>query len=361
MKVPFIDLHRQYLSIKPDIDKSINQVFEASQFIGGNYVTQFENEFAQYCGIDYCVGCANGTDAIELALRALGIGEGDEVIVPAFTWISDADAVRSLGAKVIFADILKDEYTIDPEDVKSKTSSKTKAVIAVHLYGHSCRMTELEDVLKNTKIHLIEDCAQAHGATYKGKMIGQFGVISTYSFYPSKNLGAFGDAGAVLTNNKELSDKVRLLSNHGQFVHNEHLLQGQNSRLDTLQASMLSAKLPYLNKWNARRREIAQLYFRGLKDIISIKIDLENDVFHLFVVRIKNRDHFKRQLEEMGIMTSIHYPKALPDIIPYYDRDHSCKSAKEVASEVLSLPIYPELTDDEVGFVITNIRLLLQS
>ncbi len=354
MQIPFFNLKRQHNSIKKELDSAIASVLNEGQFVGGDQVAQFESEFARYCQKEYCVGVANGTDAIELSLRALGIGEGDEVIVPALTWIADADAVSSVGAKIVFADVLETEYTLDPEDVRDKITDKTKAVIAVHLYGHVCRLDELNEVLKDTNLALIEDCAQAHGATYKGQKVGLSGTVSTYSFYPSKNLGALGDAGAVLTNNSALARKIRLLANHGQPVHNEHLLRGRNSRLDTLQAAVLSIKLMHLNQWVARRKQIATLYVDGLAEYFEFNVNLDEDAFHLFVIQSDKRDQLKKHLEKKGIRTAIHYPKSLPETEPY--KSAILPTAKKLAATVLSFPIYPEMTDQEVNYVISAIK-----
>ncbi len=354
MKIPFFNLERQHDLIKKELDSAIESVLKGGQFVGGDLINKFEEEFAKYCQQDNCIGVANGTDAIELSLRALNIGEGDEVIVPALTWIADADAVSSVGAKVVFADLLETEFTIDPQDVRDKLTNKTKAVIAVHLYGHACRMNELNEVLKDTDVAIIEDCAQAHGTTYNGFKVGRFGVISTYSFYPSKNLGALGDAGAVLTNDVELSGKIRLLANHGQPVHNEHLLKGRNSRLDTLQAAVLSTKLKYLDKWVTRRRQIATQYINGLSDCFEFNVNLSEDAFHLFVIKTEKRDELKRHLEKVGVGTAIHYPKSLPETKPY--KAMILRIAQKIAARVLSLPIYPELTDQEVAYIISTVK-----
>lgn len=354
MEIPFFNLTTQSISIKQELDSAFAKVMAKGQFIGGDFVSTFEKEFACYNQLKHCVGVANGTDAIELALRALNIGEGDEVIVPALTWISDADAVVATGAKVVFADVLDGEMTIDPQDVKQRITNKTKAIIAVHLYGHACRLEEINEVIKGQGISLIEDCAQAHGTTYKGKKVGQIGIAATYSFYPSKNLGAYGDAGAVTTNNEELANKVRLLANHGQPVHNEHLLRGMNSRLDSMQAAFLSVKLKHLDHWVSKRRELANRYNEGLNAIYKQDGNVLEDSFHLYVIKESRREELADFLKSKGIATAIHYPKSLPETAPY--KSEVLPVAKHLAATVLSLPLYPELTNAEQEYIIKQIK-----
>ncbi len=352
MQVPFFNLTRQHAELGDVLTNAIEVVLEGGQFIGGTPVTKFESDFAQFSGHNHCVGCANATDAIEITLRALGIGQGDEVIVPALTWVADADAVHATGASVVFADVLMDEYTLDPDEVKAKITAKTKAIIAVHLYGRACRMAELKAIIADKPIFLIEDCAQAHGAAYQGKMVGHGGVAAIYSFFPTKNLGALGDAGAMITNDEKLAQKFRLLANHGQEKRAHHILKGRNSRLDTLQAAVLSAKLPYLNQWNVKRRQIAQQYLKLLKGVKLPPADLDCDVFHQFVINSPVRNDLQQFLSDRGVATEIHYATALPYTPAYQDLKQKAPVAKILSEQILSLPIFPQLTIAEVDFII---------
>ena len=256
-----VDLKALYLELKEEIDKAVSDCIAESNFIKGKIVSQFENAFSKYLGLNYCVGCGNGTDALELILKSLNIGIGDEVIVPALTWIATAEAVNNVGAEPIFVDINQDNYTIDVSKIEEKITSKTKAIIPVHLYGCPADMNEIIRIAKEYELFIVEDCAQAHGAEYSGKKVGTFGIAAAFSFFPSKNLGAFGDGGAVVTNNEELANKVRMISNHGQLqTRHLHAVIGRNSRLDSIQASVLNVKLPYLDKWNTNRIKVSQLY-----------------------------------------------------------------------------------------------------
>jgi len=347
--IPLVDLNAQYLSIKSEIDEAINSVLAKSDFIRGEAVFRFENEFAKYIGTDYCIGCGNGTDALELILKALKIGPGDEVIVPALTWIATAEAVVNVGARPVFADINKYSYTLDTEDAEKRITPKTKAVIPVHLYGNSADMAAIADLAGRNNLFLVEDCAQAHGAEYLGKKIGSFGIASAFSFYPGKNLGAYGDAGAVVTNSEDLAQEMRMLSNHGQTdKKNLHFVSGRNSRLDTIQAAVLSVKLKYLDKWNLKRTEAARYYISKLGHTDYILPDCKPDtkhVYHLFTVRVKNREKLMERFSVSGIACAIHYPKPLDILDPFYDSSQkTCEVASLVTQEILSIPLFPEIT-----------------
>jgi dTDP-4-amino-4,6-dideoxygalactose transaminase len=359
MRVPFVDLAARYNSIKPEIDSAISKVISASAFIGGEYVTAFEKEFASYIGTDHCTGCANGTDAIELLLTAHGIGPGDEVIVPALTWISTAEAVNNVGATPVFSDVLAAHYTIDPALVSKNITPKTKAIIPVHLYGQPADMDPILTIAKKHDLIVIEDCAQAHGATYKGKRCGSLGHSSSFSFYPGKNLGAFGDAGAMLTNDKQIAEKVRLLANHGQVKKHDHRLIGRNSRLDGLQAAVLSVHLTHLDKWNAERKKAAALYHSWL-DRSSIHLPVDGrqyeQVFHLYVIRCDGRDALAFKLKEAGIETAVHYPKPLPMLDVYGNAvSKDFPVSAECCDTILSLPIYPGISEEQVRFVCEHV------
>ena len=259
--IPLVDLRAQYLGIKEEIDRAINDCIVESNFIKGKKVTEFENAFSQYLGADYCVGCGNGTDALELILKSLNIGSGDEVIVPALTWIATAEAVNNVGAEPVFVDITTDTCIIDAGKIEEKVTKRTKAIIPVHLYGCPADMNQISRIGKKFRLFIVEDCAQAHGAEYFGKKVGTFGIASAFSFFPSKNLGAFGDGGAIVTNNQELANTVRKISNHGQLkTRHSHSIIGRNSRLDSIQASILNVKLPYLDKWNKNRIKASKYY-----------------------------------------------------------------------------------------------------
>lgn len=357
MNVPFFNLKRQYEDLKPEIEVTIQQVFDNSWFVGGPVVEQFEQNFAAYIGAGYCVGCGNGTDALELILRGYDIGPGDEVIVPAFTWISDAEVVTLVGAQVVFADILPHAFTIDPQQLENGITPKTKAIIVTHLYGQPCLMDEILAIARKHDLKVVEDCAQASGAAYKGQKIGSIGNAAAFSFYPTKNLGAYGDGGAVLTNDDALAKKIRLLANHGQPRRDIHLLEGRNSRLDVIQAAFLDMKLKYLDRWNDKRRAIAAVYSEtlGSADIITpAETEDSMHVYHLYVLRTARREALRQFLASKGITTAIHFPKALHQLEVYQhlnlsDRDFPV--ASRAAAEVLSLPVFPELTNEEVYFI----------
>ena len=361
MKIPFVDLKAQYYSIKEEIDQAISDVVEASAFIGGKYAKAFEKNFASYVGVKNCVGVGNGTDALYIALKSLGISEGDEVITAANTFIATSEAITMTGAKVVFVDCDKDTYNIDVDKIEAAITSNTKAIIPVHLYGQLVNMETIKDVAKKHDLYVVEDAAQAHGAEYKGLRVGTIGDIACFSFFPGKNLGAYGDAGAMVTNNDELARKARMFANHGRIEKYNHEFEGTNSRLDGLQAAILDVKLKYLDKWIERRRAIAKMYDAGLKDIVitpSVLSDVKH-VYHIYVIRIKNRDMVKKLLAEKGIATGIHYPISLPFLKAYSYLGHKPADfpvAYSMKDEILSLPIHGDMTDEQVEYVIASLK-----
>ena len=360
--IKFLDLKSQYDSIKSNIDQSIKDVINQSAFIGGKYVENFEIEFAEYQQAKYCQSVANGTDALEIIIEALNLPEGSEIIVPANSFISSSEAVTRSGNKVVFCDCDEHNYTISISSLKSKITSNTKAIIAVHLYGHPCDMDEIMTIAKEHNLKVIEDCAQAHGAEYKNKRVGAIGHAGAFSFYPGKNLGAYGDGGAIVTNNNELAKKCKMISNHGRTQKYNHEFEGRNSRLDGLQAAILSAKLKHLDKWNEQRIKLAKFYNDNLKNIKDIKVSTKENwakhVYHLFVVRIKKRDELQKYLNEKGIQTGIHYPIALPKLKAYNYLGQLGEDffANRTDVELLSLPIGPHLNENDLAFVINALE-----
>lgn len=366
MKVPFADLKAQYISIKSEIDLAIEDILINTSFVGGAKVKAFEAEFASYIGTEHCISCANGTDAIEIALQAMGIGKGDEVIVPAMSWFATSEAVTTVGAKPIFADVLMDEWTIDPADIRDKITKNTKAIIPVHFYGRAARMVEIMAIATEFALKVVEDSAQAHGAAFGNQNIGTFGDAATFSFYPGKNLGAYGDAGAIVTNNDDLAHTCRLITNHGMIAKHDHRLEGRNSRMDTLQASVLSVKLKHLEGWTEQRIKHAQYYNEQLSSL-SLRIPLIQEehkhVFHVYVIQVRDRMKVKTELANRGVATQVHYPQALPALIPYQSKfDVSdFPVAKSLAAEGLSLPIFPEMTKDQIDFIVGQLKEVLDS
>lgn len=360
--VKFLDLAAQYESIKEAVDNAISETIGRSSFIGGPDLPAFEKEFANFQGTAFCIGVGNGTDAIEIALEALDLPAGAEVIVPANSFIASSEAVTRSGLRVVFCESREDTYCIDVEDVARRITERTAAIIAVHLYGHPCEMKGLLALCQRHGLKLIEDAAQAHGAEYHGNRVGGIGDISTFSFYPGKNLGAYGDGGAILTNDEALALRCRMIANHGRVDKYDHQFEGRNSRLDGLQAAILRAKLPHLDGWILRRNAIAQRYLQALSDLPELTLPrLGDDVrhsFHLFVVRTIRRDALKAHLESKGIQTGIHYPIALPDLAAYdYLRGPDTpQKASAWAPQLLSLPMGEHLSDADVNKVIEAVR-----
>ena len=360
MQVPLVDLKKQYDSIKGEIDSAISKHLETSQFIGGDAVGSFEREFAKFSGVKHCVGCANGTDAIEMLLQSLGIGNGDEVLVPAHTWIATSEAVTTVGATPKFVDCSSDFYTMDISS--AEVSSNTKAIIVVHLYGLPAEMDSIMKFAEDHDLIVIEDCAQAHGAEYKGRKVGTFGKGATFSFYPGKNLGAYGDAGAVVTDDDELADRIRALANHGQLTKHKHIMEGRNSRLDSIQAAVLNVKLKYLDEWTERRITNADTYDRLLTDVdvkTPVRPDYSKHVYHIYCVQIRgnNRQEVVSKMRNRGIGLGIHYPQALPFLDPY-ERTSIREDFPLVCGyqdNIISLPMYAELSKEEISYVVQEL------
>lgn len=361
--IPFVDLRLQYESIQPEIDRAVKEVFTTARFIGGEPVKKFEQEFARLLGVTHCIGTGNGTDSLFLILKALGIGPGDEVITPAFSCIPSAECITLAGASVVFADVDDQYYTLDPADVEQKITPRTKAVIAVHLFGQAAPVAQLKAICDQHNIALVEDCAQAH-LTKEGEVFaGTAGIAAAFSFYPTKNLGAYGDAGCVITQDDRLAEKIRRLANHGALKKDDHLTEGINSRLDTLQAAVLSVKLKYIKQWNGQRAAIATQYSTGLKNIPGLTLPTTapstEHTFHIYAIRSGQRNALQQYLTKGGIETLIHYPEALPFTQAYAYKNHSeldFPVSAKLQHEVLSLPVYPDLTSDQVTTIIENIK-----
>jgi dTDP-4-amino-4,6-dideoxygalactose transaminase len=364
--IPFVDLNAQYSSIREEIDAAIRDCIENTSFIKSRSVSDFEYNFATYLNAKNCISCGNGTDAIEIILSALKIGKGDEVIVPALTWISTAEAVTTAGAEPVFADVDPHTYTIDPEHVERLITENTKAIIPVHLYGCPADMDKIMKIASSHNIHVIEDCAQAHGAEFNGRKIGTFGIASSFSFFPSKNLGAYGDAGAIVTNDDDLADQVRKISNHGQLgVKHKHFIAGRNSRLDGIQAGILNVKLKYLDGWNRKRIAIADKFIKKLsfdsKLVLPVTDPLRKHVFHLFVLRTDKREKLIELLDDKGISWGIHYPNPVPFTDAYLYKQHSHSDfpvSSEIVNSIISIPMYPELGDDQINLICEQILKL---
>ena len=361
MNVPFLDLKKNYEKISNEINNEVNNLFTKCDFILGEKVTIFENNFASYLGINYFIGCANGTDALEIAIKALNLNENDEVIVQGNTYIATALGVINNNVNLVLCDVNEDTHMIDIEKLKKKFNINTKAIIIVHLYGFVPNMDEILEICNNNKLFLIEDCAQAHGALWKDKKVGSFGDISCFSFYPGKNLGAYGDGGGIGTNNSDLNEKIRKIMNLGCKIKYHHELIGRNSRLDTIQASFLNVKLKYLDECNELRRKNADVYIKNLKHIKDITLPIYPNnctpVYHLFVIKTIYRDKLKKYLEKKNITCLIHYPISLSETealkdFKFTDLNNCIKNS----NEILSLPMYPELTEEEIDYVCSNIN-----
>lgn len=362
-RIPQADLKAQYEAIKDDIHRAIARVLESTQFVRGGAVAEFEAAFADYCGVEHAVGVANGTDALMLALRALGIGPGDEVITTPFTFTATGEAIYWVGADIVFADIAPDTYTIDVGQIEAKITERTRAILPVHLYGHPADMDGILEIARKHDLKVIEDAAQAHGARYKGRRVGQFGHAACFSFYPGKNLGAYGDAGAVVTNDAKVADTIRKLGDHGSSKKYENELMGFNSRLDGIQGAVLNVKFKHLDAWNRRRREIANYYNRAFADIDALTTPQEaswaEGVYHLYVLQVANRDAVKQKLNDAGIGAAIHYPRPL-HLQKAYDflglKKGSFPVAERAGERVLSLPNYPEMTEEQLAYVVEQVR-----
>ena len=384
MKIPFVDLKAQYANIKDEIDQAIAEVISKTAFIGGPFAKSFEEKFAEFCGVKYCVGVGNGTDALFIALKALGIGSGDEVITTANSFIATSEAITMTGAKVVFVDIDPKTYNMDPQKLNDylkscfpaspppsfpasqlpRLQAKPKAVIPVHLFGQPADMDPILDIAKRYNLKVVEDSAQAHGALYKGRQIGSIGDLACFSFYPGKNLGAYGDAGAIVTNNEELAVKARMIANHGRVEKYNHEIEGVNSRLDGIQAAILEVKLRHLTEWTESRRKNAYLYNKYIEDtelITPFEIDDVKAVYHLYAVRVKKdlRQKLQEHLKSNGISSGIHYPIALPNLKAYAYLNHNqddFPEATRASQEILSLPMFPELTESQIEYIVNQIK-----
>ncbi|MET4445550.1 dTDP-4-amino-4,6-dideoxygalactose transaminase [Bradyrhizobium sp. GM2.2] len=363
MRVPFADLHLQYQNLKSEIDGAIAAVIRDSAFIRGPFVDVFEAEFAKTAGAKHCISCANGTDALYLAMVALGVKPGDEVITTAHSWISTSAMITHSGAKVVFCDTDDATFTIDPAAIERAITPRTVGIIPVHLYGQPADMDAIMAIARKHKMWVIEDCAQAHLARYKGQLIGTFGAAATYSFYPGKNLGAMGDAGAVVTNDSALAEHMTRLARHGGVVKHRHDIEGINSRLDGMQAAILSAKLPHLEAWTEARQKAASVYDAGLKQIEDLKVPQvasgRTHVYHLYTLKHPRRDALASYLNSNGVQTAINYPTALPLLQAYRRYEHKPEqfpNASRDQHKILSLPMFAEISREQQDYVVGLIR-----
>lgn len=362
MNVPFVSFRPLEKELDSELRNAFARVYENSWYIEGHEDEAFEKAFAEYCDTKYCVGCGNGLDSLMLILRAYGIGEGDEVIVPSNTFIATALAVSYVGATPVFVEPTLDYYNIDPSRIEEKVTEKTKAIMAVHLYGHPADMDPILEIARKHGLKVIEDAAQAHGARYKGKRVGSLGDAAGFSFYPGKNLGALGDAGGVTTNDPELAEKVRALGNYGSDYKYHHIYKGQNSRLDEMQAAFLAAKLPHLDRMNQERRRIAARYLAEIHNPLIVLPKVEQDcehVWHIFAIRCKQRDALEEHLKKAEIGCNKHYPIPM-HLQGAYAELNIPKGALPIAEEIsateLSLPMYYGMTEEQISWVIENLN-----
>lgn len=363
MQVPLVDLRAQYARIREDVDAAIRETITSTAFIGGPQVDAFETEFARYLGVPHALGVSSGTSALHLALIAAGVGEGDEVALPAHTFIATSEVVRRLGARVRFCEIDEATFTLDPASLERVITPRTRAVIPVHLYGHPADFEPIAEIAARRGLRVIEDAAQAHGARYRGNRCGALASLAAFSFYPGKNLGAYGDAGGVTATDATEMERMRSLSNHGRLDRHRHGEEGFNYRLDGLQAAVLRVKLHHLDRWNAERRRAAGWYAEHLAAVPGVALPATapwaEHVFHLFVVRVADRDRVIARLQERGVGAGIHYPVPL-HLQPAYarlgHREGDFPVTERIAREIISLPIYPEITEEQVDRVCTALR-----
>ncbi|MFH1782728.1 MAG: DegT/DnrJ/EryC1/StrS family aminotransferase [Candidatus Omnitrophota bacterium] len=363
MKIDFFTLKRQYESIKDELKAPLENVLNSCGFILGKDVILFEEEFARYCNTDYGIGLNSGTDALFLACLACGIGKGDEVITMSYTYIATALAISMTGAKPVFVDIDKKIYNIDPVKIKKAITKKTKAILPVHLYGHAADMDPIMEIAREHNLKVIEDAAQAHGSLYKNKKAGSIGDIGCFSFYPTKNLGAFGDGGMALTRSEEMKKRLLLLRDYGRKDRYENIIKGYNSRLDTIQAAVLRVKLRYLDEWNEKRRKNASIYTdlfkkRGIDIVLPYEAEYAKHIYHQYVVRIKNRSKVIEYLTSKDIPTIIHYPIPVHLQEAYKELGHKKGDfpiSEKCCEEVLSLPMYPELKEEEIKYIVDSL------
>jgi dTDP-4-amino-4,6-dideoxygalactose transaminase len=365
-KIPFVDLHAQYVTIKQAVDAAIAEVIAESAFIRSRHVDQFEKAWANILGVKHCISCANGTDALYIAMRGLGVKPGDEVITTAHSWIATSETITQAGARVVFCDTDDKTFNIDPSSIESKLTSRTVGIVPVHLYGQAADMDAIMSIARKHNLWVIEDCAQAHLARYDGKLVGTFGDAATFSFYPGKNLGAYGDAGCIVTNNDRLADWTTAYARHGG--KGEHLMEGVNSRLDGLQAAILLAKLPHLPAWTEARQRVAAQYDKMLScidDLLRPEVGpLRDHVYHLYVIRTERRDALRKHLTGAGVATVLSYPKALPFYPAYAYLGHTPEDfpvAYANQSRILSLPIFPEMGHEMISYVTACITEFFQN
>jgi len=363
MNVPFADLYTQYLGIKDEIDAAIADVIRTSAFIRGPHVQRFETAFADMMQLKHCVSCANGTDSLYIAMHALGVKPGDEVIAPAHSWISTTETITQVGGTVVFCDTDASTYTIDPAQIEAKITPRTVGIIPVHLYGQPADMDAIMAIARKHKLWVLEDCAQAHLATLNGRQVGTFGDAASFSFYPGKNLGAMGDAGAVCTNDPALAERMAMFARHGGLVKGDHQIEGINSRLDGLQAAILSVKLPHLRRWTQERQRLAARYGELLAGIEGLGLPKvgpgRSHVYHLYVVQHEHRDSLAKHLHGLGIQTVINYPVALPFLPAYKRFGHvpgEFPNAFRNQSRILSIPIFPEMQPVQMDAVANALR-----
>ncbi|HLI05189.1 MAG TPA: DegT/DnrJ/EryC1/StrS family aminotransferase [Ktedonobacteraceae bacterium] len=362
MQIPLVDLKAQYRALKPEIIAAFENVLEDMHLFLGPQLQAFESEFAAYCACEYGRGVSSGTDALALALRACDIGPGDEVITVANTFIATVEAIALVGAKPVFVDIHPDTYLMDCRQLDAVLTSRTRAILPVHLYGHPVDMQAVLDFAHQHGLFVIEDASQAHGATYKGKRVGGLGDIGCFSLYYSKNLGAYGEAGICVTNNPQLAENIRLLRDHGSSVRYQHTVLGVNARLDELQAAILRIKLPYLEQWNASRQEHARFYseqLRGLVEAVPCVESWATHVYCYYVVRVEDRDTFRQLMEQEGIATGVHYPTPIhlqPACAQYGYRQGQLPVTEDVAKRIVTLPLYPELTEEQLALVVQAVK-----
>ena len=366
MNVPFNDLKREYYSIRSEMDKKINEVIENTAFIKGKYLKEFEEEFAAFCGVKHAVGASNGTTAIHLALIGLGVKPGDEVITVPNTFIATIEPIYQVGAKPVFVDVLEKTSNMDPEKLEAAINEKTKAIIVVHLYGQPAEMEAILNIARKNNIKVIEDSAQAHAAEYKGKKAGSLADIGTFSFYPGKNLGCYGDGGVITTDNSEIAAYLKKYLDHGRLTKYEHEFIGHNYRLDALQAAILSVKLKHLEDWSEKRREVADRYNKSFTGINGISVPAEAEyirsVYHVYSIQVNERDSIREKLSEKGISTGIHYPVPL-HLQPALENKGLKKGdfpvTEKLAENALSLPIFPFMTSEEIDYTVETLTDLV--
>jgi len=362
MRIGFGNLRRNYIDIKEAIDGAVSRVLDSGWYLLGKELQAFESHFSSFCGVKHGIGVASGTDAIQVALGACGIGPGNDVLTVSNTCVPTITGIESTGARCVFVDIDPETYTMDPGCIESRMTPKTRAIVVVHLYGQCADMDEILGIGKKYHLKIIEDCAQAHGAFYNKNRAGSLGDAAAFSFYPTKNLGAYGDAGMVVTHDEQIAQRAQMLRNYGQQKRYDHVMKGINSRMDEIQAAILNTKMDFLPNWIRRRREIAEKYISAFQDLdaaLPMERAGRKHTYHLFVKRVRNREQFRENMNEMGVQTDIHYPVPVhrqPAYVEYLEQGQFLPVTEKQASEIVSLPIYPELTDEEVDYVINTVK-----